>query len=686
MQDFDFSLFDSGPVCIIRWSGTPGEDGFIHPVLFATKNVQDILGYTLQELLAGDIQYADLVHEDDVERVLEKVHEHAANNDTRAYTDQYRIRKKCGKVSWVTDQTQNFMNDDGTVREMVGYISDITELVEQRIEVEKLEIARSAAEQADRTKTQFLANMSHEIRTPMNGIMGMAELLAATEMSSKQKTFADIIVKSGESLLTIINDILDFSKIESGEMEFYPAPFELRDEIEDAAILMSSKIGEKDIELAVRVHQDVPSMLVGDVGRLRQIAINLISNAIKFTETGHVLIEIMRASSSPATQGTVNLLFRVEDTGIGIPSEKQETIFGKFTQVDNSATRTHEGTGLGLSISKSLVELMGGKIWLESVFGEGSTLSFEISLPIHEEVNQNPPTPVDVSGAKILIIDDNEVNRKILDEQLSSWGFASKSASSGQDGIDMLIEAQKDSPFDAIVLDYQMPEMNGFDTAKVIRSTNDIASIPIIMLTSVDQAKSTHEFSELNLQGHMLKPAKTSKLLELLVSTLQKHRTETADATIQCAEEQSFPTSTPPFLEEDDFADDIPLDILIAEDNEVNKIVYEQILGETKFTYEIASNGAEAVELFSGKSPRIILMDVSMPVLSGLEATKAIREREKDEKQHTPIIGVTAHAMTEDMERCFDAGMDDYMPKPISPRTLLEKIEKWLANENRKRA
>ena len=687
IADVSLSLFDTGPVCIIRWQGMPDKDSNVHPVIFVTKNVEDILGYSQQELMTQSVQYGDLVLKEDIGRVLEKLSEHEKKHDETAFTDQYRVRTKSGDIVWISDHTQTFLNEDGTVRELVGYISNITELVEQRHEVEKLEIARSAAEEADKEKSQFLANMSHEIRTPMNGIMGMAELLAATDLSSKQKTFADIIVNSGESLLTIINDILDFSKIDAGEMELYPEPFDLRSAIEDAAILVSSKIGEKDIELAVRIDPKIPAMVIGDAGRIRQIAINLISNAIKFTENGHVLIDIRHSTDEPENTGSANLLFCIEDTGIGIPEEKQKTIFSKFTQVDNSTTRPHEGTGLGLSISRSLVELMGGNIHLESKVDQGSTFSFEIVFPVHTVDEQPFTMPIDVTGAKILIVDDNNVNRSILEEQLISWGFEAVLAPSGPDGWSKLQGAYAaNKPFDAIILDYQMPEMNGFSVAKLIRDDANLSDMPIIMLTSVDQANSADQFAELNLQGHMLKPAKSAQLLKTLVSALQKnwddsnsshkcnlHSYEAASSNVKIInQKQDMETST--------------LDILIAEDNEVNKIVYQQILDGTEFNYKIVPNGAEAVDIFQQESPKLIIMDVSMPVLCGMEATKQIREIEETENFRTPIIGVTAHAMAGDMEGCFDVGMDDYMPKPISPKRLLEKIDSWISKGRRKSA
>ena len=534
------------------------------------------------------------------------------------------------------------------------------------------------AEAADRAKSQFLANMSHEIRTPMNGVMGMAELLAATELTQKQKNFADIIVNSGDALLTIINDILDFSKIDAGEMEIHPVPFDLADAIEDVAILVSSRAVEKDIELAVRIDPSLPSALVGDAGRLRQIITNLVSNALKFTVEGHVLIEASGDVVSNAQGNTAKLKIAIQDTGVGIPEEKQATIFDKFTQVDNTATRTHEGTGLGLSICKSLVELMDGQIGLESTLNEGSTFWFEIELPAHEDSKKRNVTPTDVSGAHILIIDDNKVNREILSEQMGSWGFDSKMAGSGEEGIALLKAAPNfGAPFDAVILDYHMPDMNGVEVANIIRQDDELCSTPIVMLTSVDDNDLNEALAAIKVQGHLVKPAKASQLLETLIDALQSGKSTKIE--VAAPRESAEATVSKVIYENGKKQISGSVDILIAEDNEVNKTVYEQILKQTDYTYEIAENGQVALERYQVLKPRLVIMDVSMPVMNGLDATHALRELEAGSDVHTPIIGATAHAMTGDMEKCLDAGMDDYLSKPISPNRIMEKIDKWLA-------
>ncbi len=532
------------------------------------------------------------------------------------------------------------------------------------------------AELADRAKSEFLANMSHEIRTPMNGVMGMAELLIKTDLDLKQKTFADIIVKSGAALLTIINDILDFSKIDAGQMELDPAPFKMGEAIEDVATLVSSKVAEKDLELVVRIEPSLPEMFVGDVGRIRQIVTNLMGNAVKFTEEGYVFIDV----NGVVENGEAKLKIAIEDTGIGIPEEKAKRVFEKFSQVDESATRKHEGTGLGLAISSSLVELMDGEIGVTSELGKGSTFWFEISLPVHGNSKRKKHVPVDVSGARVLIIDDNMVNRSILLENMQAWKFDSAAAASGPEGLAVMrAMASQGIKLDCVVLDYQMPEMNGGEVAQAIRSDVVISGVPVIMLTSVDQTEDGQNFSSLGVQGHLVKPARSSLLLETMIRVLQDAHDESSETRESVAmvraignkamaelpsvtpapeavaslslndvpalrdapqpaqeapkqatqvERPSTPAITPrtepageatnvtskgvTMTQEDGIrrftsvaSASHAIDVLIAEDNEVNQIVFRQILQGAGYNFLIANNGKERLSFIKSIPQRL---------------------------------------------------------------------------------
>ena len=588
------------------------------------------------------------------------------------------------------------------------------DISEQKKAERALKEAEIKAVLADRAKSEFLANMSHEIRTPMNGVLGMAELLARTDLNAKQKTFTDIIVKSGNALLTIINDILDFSKIDAGQLTLDPAPFRLAEAIEDVATLVSARAQEKDLELIVRVAPDLPEHVVGDVGRIRQIVTNLMGNAVKFTESGHVLVDV--TGQTDVSAGIASLMFRIADTGIGIADEKLRQVFEKFSQVDTSSTRRHEGTGLGLAISTKLVALMGGEIGAESEYGKGSTFWFTIALPIHGAAVRKKVLPFDIDGARILIIDDNPVNRSILLEQMRSWHFDACAATGGREGLAVLSQAKVVGlDVDAIILDYHMPEMNGADVARVIRNTALHANIPIILLTSVDTAMQGSEFDNVHINAHLMKPARSSLLFDTIVNVVREARSTVVEVQAkdlpkslnELGERMPSVEISPPVIEatqpapvaeparklvaampavETSISKAEPsasvrkLDILVAEDNAVNQIVFTQILENLNVAFEIVDNGRKAFETMKAKAPSIILMDVSMPEMSGLEATIAIRKHEQAAGlARTPIIGVTAHALKGDREKCMESGMDDYLSKPISPDMLEAKISVHMA-------
>jgi len=569
-----------------------------------------------------------------------------------------------------------------TVSERRHWVVLFTDVTAMKIREEDLEGLLERAEVADRVKSEFLANMSHEIRTPMNGVLGMAELLAKTNLDTRQKTFVDIIGKSGNALMTIINDILDFSKIDSGQMTLRRVTFDPIEAVEDVVTLLSSLAAEKSIELLVRAAPGLPSAIIGDAGRFRQIVTNLVGNAVKFTERGHVLVEI---GYEAGAADEIMARLRIEDTGIGMPTDRLEQIFGKFSQIDSSSTRRHEGTGLGLAITAGLVDLFGGYIEVDSEVGIGSVFTVTLPFAVSATRAEPRPLPVNVRGARVLVIDDNVVNRQILTEQLALWGFDGAAAEDGIEGLAILEQAHAlGVTLDAVVLDYQIPGMNGADIARLLRADTRFADLPIIFLTSMDISGTEKEFAALNGQAHLMKPARANVLKNTIVDVVRTNRIRLAPAhaapalIIEAVAEPEMPAEPVAALETPSF-----IDVLVAEDNDVNQIVFTQILQATGLNFLVVGNGAEAVEAWEWHTPRIIMMDVSMPVMNGHDATRRIRERERGQGHRVPIIGVTAHALDSDRDLCLDAGMDDYMAKPISPELLEEKIALWLGKDER---
>ncbi len=667
-------------------------------ILLSNRQWADIYGIPYDEILPGN-SWADVIR-----RRVAKI-EGIGPEDINARIAQIADRNRVGvNVRRLVDG--RWIRIDLRWREQGGKIATMTDITQEKKREVQLEEAQRKAQSADRAKSEFLANMSHEIRTPMNGVMGMAELLAKTDLDAKQKMFTEVIVKSGASLLTIINDILDFSKIDADQMELNPAPFVIAEAVEDVATLVSSNVADKNLELIVRIDPDLPHMMEGDVGRIRQIITNMLGNAIKFTDEGHVYVDAKPVGSmiQDGDGRRQRLRVAVEDTGIGIPRDDLEKVFEKFSQADTSATRKHEGTGLGLSIASSLVKLMGGTIGVESEPGQGSTFWFEIELPVYKR-KQVKRVPFDVSNARVLIVDDNEVNRSILTEQMASWRFDSAATDSGTEALAVMrAAAERGVCIDCVVLDYHMPEMDGADVVKAMRADPALGDIPVVMLTSVDELEDGRAFTSLGVQGHLTKPARSSLLLDTIVGVLQDDRARRAavaddhdmadkkpqpsampdgdahaDQSLTSITEVAMTQSSGSKDQADGAAEQI--DVLVCEDNEVNQIVFTQILQESGVAFRIANDGREGVSLYERLSPKVIIMDVSMPQMNGLEATTAIRKIEAEAGGHTPIIGVTAHALNGDMEKCMDAGMDDYLSKPISPNALIEKVGKWLGTE-----
>jgi CheY-like chemotaxis protein len=535
------------------------------------------------------------------------------------------------------------------VRVWYGVLADITELQQ----------AREAAEQANVAKGQFLAIMSHEIRTPMNGVIGMTSLLLDTPLSAQQKEFAEVVRYSGESLLTLINDILDFSKIEAGRFDLERAPFNVRDCVESALDLLAVKAGEKGLDLIYEVGDGVPADVSGDVTRLRQIIVNLVSNALKFTERGEVEVSVRLAppAEPPLPEGQREMLFAVRDTGIGIPAEAQAKLFSSFTQVDASTTRKYGGTGLGLAISKRLAEMMGGRMWLESEPGRGSTFFFTVRADVVSSgrsfvAASRSPLP----GKRMLVVDDNATNRRILLSLATKWGMQAVETDGAAAALARLRQGER---FDVAILDGFMPEMDGVMLARAIRELPGGAAMPLLLLSSIGGQVIGDEPGL--FAARLTKPAKPAQLFDALVKIAGGGPIATATATATTAPIiKTQPTQS--------------ARVLLADDNSINQMVALHQLARLGYRADVAANGLEAVDAVRRQDYDIILMDVQMPEMDGIEATRQIKALVATGRPVPWIIALTAGAMEKDRENCLAAGMDDFLTKPMQSQDLVAAL------------
>jgi PAS domain S-box-containing protein len=598
------------------------------------------------------------------ERLLpfEKVNTRADGQVLAVEVHENLIRDANGKTIGIRSALLDVTEKKRAEQQLKTYSAEL------QVKNQELDRALAAAEEAATLKSQFLANMSHEIRTPMNGVIGMTGLLLDTSLSPEQREYADCVRRSAEALLTVVNDILDFSKIEAGKLQIESFPFDLRDVIEEVNAMLAPRAEEHGLDLVLEYLPAAPRRFVGDAGRIRQVMTNLVGNAVKFTPHGEVLVsvECLRRDEKDA-----DLRVSVRDTGVGIAADKIPLLFEKFSQVDGSSTRRYGGTGLGLAISKELVELMGGSIGLDSRLGHGSTFWVTLRMPLDLEMCA-PPVPIDdLRGLRVLIVDDNEVNRRVLHQQIASWDMRNGSLPAAEEAVAVMHQAKEQGdPYQFVLVDYQMPGMDGATLAAAIKADRSIGDASVIMLTSVGHVREVRQLEGEAIDACLIKPVRQSQLLNVLAMTRSKRlgrdRLKSGTQVVPEAEK----TFSGAFAES-------RVRVLLAEDNRVNQKVATWMLERLGLRVDSAANGREALEMFRTLPYDVIFMDCQMPEMDGYEATREIRRLETNQHRVT-VIAMTAEALAGAREECLAAGMDDYVAKPVRMEALSEVLQKWI--------